>query len=338
MFSLPGAFLSPSFLHQTCSSRKRARKPSASTRQADPLQLLSLRPSRKHLGHNTLRTTTATAHPPFLPFFLKHHQTEYLPGKRATAICLLIYHTVAAGTLFRAPRFIPTSFGELAERWGVAGWCARRGARGADYLSFSFFLFLFSFFRGGGFWRCRCRLRFPNLPPLSSLRLWGPSFYLTSSLTPFISTGSLPPSHPPTHPSLPPSLPPSGRSVGRSVQPPPNPRIDVGPPPRPPRPRLLCLLARHIGDHKRSEGVDVWRRRASGGWEGEVREYTSREDIFFWLKGDRRERVLLIGVHHLCQNPKARVTKVYNGHSSFVDRGLLSTRHSGMENDKSRGG
>ncbi len=41
---------------------------------------------------------------------------EYLPGKRAFSINLMIYHTIAAGSLFQAPRFIPVSFGTLAER------------------------------------------------------------------------------------------------------------------------------------------------------------------------------------------------------------------------------
>ncbi|KAG8774595.1 hypothetical protein FRC12_001894 [Ceratobasidium sp. 428] len=40
---------------------------------------------------------------------------EFLPGKRAFAIQLLIYHSVAAAMLFQSPRFIPHSLGSLAE-------------------------------------------------------------------------------------------------------------------------------------------------------------------------------------------------------------------------------
>ncbi|KAF8609166.1 hypothetical protein BDV93DRAFT_518021 [Ceratobasidium sp. AG-I] len=53
---------------------------------------------------------------------------EFLPGKRAFAIQLLIYHSVAAAILFQSPRFIPHSLGSLAESlaitpekiWGAA--------------------------------------------------------------------------------------------------------------------------------------------------------------------------------------------------------------------------
>ncbi|KAJ9102200.1 hypothetical protein QFC20_005029 [Naganishia adeliensis] len=40
---------------------------------------------------------------------------EYLPGKRAFAAGLTVYHTLVAGTLFRAPRIIPKTFGVLLE-------------------------------------------------------------------------------------------------------------------------------------------------------------------------------------------------------------------------------
>ncbi|EIM89301.1 uncharacterized protein STEHIDRAFT_52851, partial [Stereum hirsutum FP-91666 SS1] len=40
---------------------------------------------------------------------------DFLPGKRAFAIQLCIYHSVASTVLFQAPRFIPHSFGPFAE-------------------------------------------------------------------------------------------------------------------------------------------------------------------------------------------------------------------------------
>ena len=43
---------------------------------------------------------------------------EYLPGKRAFAAGLTVYHTIVAGTLFGAPRFVPKTFGTLMERYG----------------------------------------------------------------------------------------------------------------------------------------------------------------------------------------------------------------------------
>ncbi|KAF8961760.1 hypothetical protein BDZ97DRAFT_1184839 [Flammula alnicola] len=50
---------------------------------------------------------------------------EFLPGKRALAIGLTVYHTVCSTILYQAPRFIPHSFGpwrrltpELV--WGTA--------------------------------------------------------------------------------------------------------------------------------------------------------------------------------------------------------------------------
>ncbi|KAI6168565.1 hypothetical protein EDD17DRAFT_628836 [Pisolithus thermaeus] len=47
--------------------------------------------------------------------FLVHPLPEFLPGKRALAIGLCIYHSVASTVLFQAPRFIPHSFGPLFE-------------------------------------------------------------------------------------------------------------------------------------------------------------------------------------------------------------------------------
>ncbi|EJU02441.1 hypothetical protein DACRYDRAFT_88793 [Dacryopinax primogenitus] len=40
---------------------------------------------------------------------------EFLPGKRAMALSLLVYHAIAAATLMTSPRFVPLSFGPLAE-------------------------------------------------------------------------------------------------------------------------------------------------------------------------------------------------------------------------------
>jgi hypothetical protein len=43
--------------------------------------------------------------------------TEYMPGKRALAIGLTIYHSSASTVLFQAPRFIPSSIGPLFEQY-----------------------------------------------------------------------------------------------------------------------------------------------------------------------------------------------------------------------------
>ena len=42
---------------------------------------------------------------------------EYLPGKRALAIGLCIYHSISSTVLYGAPRFVPVSFGHWAEGW-----------------------------------------------------------------------------------------------------------------------------------------------------------------------------------------------------------------------------
>jgi len=52
---------------------------------------------------------------------------EFMPGKRAMAIGLCVYHSVASTILFQAPRFIPYSFGPFMEQqritpeivWGI---------------------------------------------------------------------------------------------------------------------------------------------------------------------------------------------------------------------------
>ncbi|KAL1742566.1 hypothetical protein HDZ31DRAFT_42966 [Schizophyllum fasciatum] len=40
---------------------------------------------------------------------------EFLPGKRALAIGLCIYHTALSTILYQAPRFIPQTLGQFAE-------------------------------------------------------------------------------------------------------------------------------------------------------------------------------------------------------------------------------
>ncbi|PFH48021.1 hypothetical protein AMATHDRAFT_42541 [Amanita thiersii Skay4041] len=44
---------------------------------------------------------------------------DFLPVKRALAIGLCVYHSVASTILFQAPRFIPHSFGALMEHYKV---------------------------------------------------------------------------------------------------------------------------------------------------------------------------------------------------------------------------
>ncbi|KAJ7485305.1 hypothetical protein FB451DRAFT_1229129 [Mycena latifolia] len=51
--------------------------------------------------------------------FLCFSLPEFLPGKRALAIGLCIYHTICSTILYQAPRFIPVSFGEIFEHYKV---------------------------------------------------------------------------------------------------------------------------------------------------------------------------------------------------------------------------
>ena len=44
---------------------------------------------------------------------------EFLPGKRALAIALCVYHATVSTVLFNAPRFIPHTFEPLAESYVV---------------------------------------------------------------------------------------------------------------------------------------------------------------------------------------------------------------------------
>ena len=45
------------------------------------------------------------------------NNAEFLPGKRALAVGLSLYHVTCSTVLFNAPRFIPHSFGPLAESY-----------------------------------------------------------------------------------------------------------------------------------------------------------------------------------------------------------------------------
>ncbi|KAH7099800.1 hypothetical protein BKA62DRAFT_708857 [Auriculariales sp. MPI-PUGE-AT-0066] len=47
--------------------------------------------------------------------FLCYSLPDFLPGKRAFVIMLVIYHTVSSTILYQAPRFIPHSFGAAFE-------------------------------------------------------------------------------------------------------------------------------------------------------------------------------------------------------------------------------
>ncbi|KAJ3808573.1 hypothetical protein F5876DRAFT_78609 [Lentinula aff. lateritia] len=63
-----------------------------------------------------------------LTSLLAYSLPDFLPAKRALAIGLCVYHSIVSTVLFQAPRFIPHSFGTLAEAnnvtpevvWGTA--------------------------------------------------------------------------------------------------------------------------------------------------------------------------------------------------------------------------
>ncbi|KJA21431.1 hypothetical protein HYPSUDRAFT_77842 [Hypholoma sublateritium FD-334 SS-4] len=64
---------------------------------------------------------------------LVYNLPEFLPGKRALAISLTVYHSVVSTILYQAPRFIPHSFGPLAEAWRItpeAAWGTAHGIIG----------------------------------------------------------------------------------------------------------------------------------------------------------------------------------------------------------------
>ena len=48
-------------------------------------------------------------------FRFRRRRIEFLPGKRALAIGLTVYHSVCSTILFQSPRFVPFSLGALAE-------------------------------------------------------------------------------------------------------------------------------------------------------------------------------------------------------------------------------
>jgi len=50
---------------------------------------------------------------------LCHSLAEFLPGKRAAAIGLTVYHCIASTILIQSPRFVPFSLGALAESYKV---------------------------------------------------------------------------------------------------------------------------------------------------------------------------------------------------------------------------
>lgn len=50
---------------------------------------------------------------------LAYSLPDFLPGKRALAIGLCVYHSAVSTVLYQAPRFIPHTFGALAEGYGV---------------------------------------------------------------------------------------------------------------------------------------------------------------------------------------------------------------------------
>jgi hypothetical protein len=52
------------------------------------------------------------------------YMLEFLPGKRALAIGLCVYHSVISTVLFQAPRFIPYSFGTFLEASVILAPCA----------------------------------------------------------------------------------------------------------------------------------------------------------------------------------------------------------------------
>ncbi|KIY64040.1 hypothetical protein CYLTODRAFT_438353 [Cylindrobasidium torrendii FP15055 ss-10] len=51
--------------------------------------------------------------------FLCYGLPDFLPGKRALAIGLCIYHSACSTVLYQAPRIIPHSFGTLAEGYNI---------------------------------------------------------------------------------------------------------------------------------------------------------------------------------------------------------------------------
>ncbi|KAF4564690.1 hypothetical protein EYR40_010861 [Pleurotus pulmonarius] len=51
--------------------------------------------------------------------FLCFSLPEFLPGKRALAIGLCVYHSICSTVLYQSPRFIPHTFGAIFEQYKV---------------------------------------------------------------------------------------------------------------------------------------------------------------------------------------------------------------------------
>ncbi|KAJ7683038.1 hypothetical protein B0H17DRAFT_1161020 [Mycena rosella] len=69
--------------------------------------------------------------------FLCFSLPEFLPGKRALAIGLCIYHTICSTILYQAPRFIPMSFGAMFEAYKItpeAVWGTMHGIVGLSMI------------------------------------------------------------------------------------------------------------------------------------------------------------------------------------------------------------
>lgn len=63
----------------------------------------------------------------FLSAYLVWGLPEFLPGKRALALQLCLYHTIVTTALWHAPRFIPYTIGAGPESLGITVervWCA----------------------------------------------------------------------------------------------------------------------------------------------------------------------------------------------------------------------
>jgi len=70
--------------------------------------------------------------------YLCHSLPEYYPGKRALAIGLTVYHSIASTILFQSPRFIPVSLGATLEAFKVTPEVLWGCAHGFTSLGFVF--------------------------------------------------------------------------------------------------------------------------------------------------------------------------------------------------------
>ncbi|PVF94276.1 hypothetical protein CPB86DRAFT_876552 [Serendipita vermifera] len=69
-----------------------------------------------------------------LSSFLVWTLPEFLPGKRALALQLCLYHTVVSTALWHSPRFIPITLGSGPEKMGITVerlWCITHGLMSA---------------------------------------------------------------------------------------------------------------------------------------------------------------------------------------------------------------